>query len=233
LGVTNPEVLALKRATSVVPIVMMYVSAPVETGLVAALSRPGGNVTGTTTNTFDGAGKMTQVLRDTVPGLSRITWLAEPDYPGMALYWKSTSEAAAAMGIRAIMAPVRSVSDLSVALANLERDRPDALGVSTTGVLIEHIVRIVEFAAQHRLPTLYSTAFAVHQGGLMSYGPDFAAIDRRIASMVDKILKGAKPIDIPVEEPARFLLIINMKTARAIGLNIPKAVLLRADELVE
>ena len=233
LGLTNPDVLALKRATSVVPIVMMYVSGPVETGLVTTLSRPGGNITGTTTNTFDVAGKMTQVLRDTVPGLSRITWLAEPDYPGMARYWKSASEAAAAMGVRATMAPVRSVPDLSVALANLERDRPDALGVSTTGVVTEHIVRIVEFAAQHRLPTLYSTAGAVSQGGLMSYGPDFAAINRRIASMVDKILKGAKPMDIPVEEPARFLLIINMKTARAIGLNIPKAVLLRADELVE
>src|SRR5882672_10264307 len=106
LGATNPEVAALKRATSVIPIVMMYVSGPVETGLVAALARPGGNITGTTTNTFDVAGKMTQVLRDTVPGLSRVTWLAEPDYPAMDLYWKAALEAAAAVGIRATMAPV-------------------------------------------------------------------------------------------------------------------------------
>ena len=152
LGATNPEVSALKRATSVIPIVMMYVSGPVETGLVTALARPGGNITGTTTNTFDVAGKMTQVLRDTVPGLSRVTWLAEPDYPGMDLYWKSALQAAAAMGILATMSPVRSVSDLSVALANLERDRPDALGVSTTGVLSQHLGRVIEFAAQHRLP---------------------------------------------------------------------------------
>jgi len=233
LGATNHEVSALKLATTAIPIVMMYVSGPVETGLVASLARPGGNVTGTTTNTFDVAGKMTEILRDTVPRMSRVTWLADPDYPGMDLYWKSALRAAAAMGVVATLSPVRSESDLSVALTNLERDPPDALGVATTGVLIQHSGRVIDFAARHKLPTLYSTSGAVRRGGLMSYGPDFVAINRRIASMVDKILKGARPADIPVEEPAKFLLIINTGAARAIGLTIPSEILLRADELVE
>ena len=233
LGVTNPEASALKRATSVIPIVMMYVSGPVETGLVATLARPGGNVTGTTTNTYEVAGKMTQVLRDTVRGLTRVTWLADPDYPGMDQYWKWVLQAAVKMGIRARRLPVRSVADLGQALAELERDRPDALAVSTTGVLIQHVGRVVEFATRQRLPALYSTPGAVRQGGLMSYGPDFRAIDRRIASMVDKILTGTRPSDIPVEEPAKFLLVINTKAAKAIGLNIPQKVLALADELIE
>jgi putative ABC transport system substrate-binding protein len=212
---------------------MMYVSGPVETGLVASLARPGGNVTGTTTNSFAAAGKMTQVLGDTVPRMSSLTWLADPDYPGMDLYWKSTLQAATAMGVRASLSPVRSASDLDAALANLVRDRPDALGIATTGVLTQQIDRVIEFAAKRKLPTLYSTSGAVRRGGLMSYGPDFVAIDRRIASMVDKILRGSRPMDIPVEEPAKFLLIINMKTAAAIGLNIPMVVRLQADELIE
>ena len=138
------------------------------------------------------------------------------------MYYKSSLQAATAMGIRLSMVPVRSESDLSVAFAKLERDRPDALGVSTTGVLSQHIDRVIEFAAQLRLPTLYSTPGAVRRGGLMSYGADFSVINRRIAAIVDKILKGTRPGDIPVEEPAKFLLIVNKKTARAMGLTIPE-----------
>jgi putative ABC transport system substrate-binding protein len=234
LGVTNPDVVALKRATSTIPIVMMYVSGPVETGLVATLTQPGGNVTGTTTNSFSVAGKMVQVLRDSVPGLSQVTWLAEPDYPGMDSYWRVVVQSSIAMGIRTTMLPVRSEPDLSVAFAELERVRPDAIGVSTTGVLTQHLDRITGFAAKHRLPALYSSSGAVRErGGLMSYGPDFRAINRRIAGVVDKILKGTRPADIPVEEPAKFVFVINVKTARSIGLNIPRAVLLQADELVD
>ena len=233
LGPTNTDVAALKRATANIPIVMMYVSEPVETGLIASLAHPGANVTGTTTNTFEVAGKMTQILRETVPRMSSIVWLADPDYPGMASYWKFSSQAALAMNIQASLLPVRTLVDLDAALSSLARERPDGIGVSMTGPIAQHAGRIVEFAARNRLPALYSTAGIVRAGGLMSYGPNFDAVNSRIAWMIDKIFKGAKPNDIPVEEPARFTLIINMKTAKAMGLVIPPIVLLQATELIE
>ena len=212
---------------------MVYVTAPVETGLITSLANPGGNLTGTTTVTFEVAGKMIQLLRDTVPRMSRLVGLADPDYPGMDMYSKSVMQAATALGLRATHVPVRSLADLDAALASMEKDRPDALSVAMTGTLAQHGIRIVEFASRHKLPTHYSIESMVRRGGLMSYGQDFAAVHSRAAWMIDKIFKGAKPSDIPVEEPARFSFIINMKTAKAIGLVIPPIVLLQATELIE
>ena len=233
LGPTNVDVVALKRATQTIPIVMMFAWGPVETGLIASLARPGGNVTGTTTNSFEAAGKMTQVLLETVPGLSSLQWLSDPDYPGMSLARTYSSRAGASMGVNVTHVDVRTVTDLDTALADLRRNRPDALGVAMTGPLPENVKRVIEVAAQLRLPTLYSTSSPVLIGGLMSYGPDFSVVRERIAAMIDKILKGAKPSDMPVEEPAKFQLTINMKTARAMGLVIPQIVLLQATELIE
>lgn len=233
LGPLNVDVVALKRATQTIPIVMMFAWGPVESGLVASLARPGGNVTGTTTNSFEAAGKMTQVLLETVPGLSSLQWLSDPDYPGMSLARTYGSRAGASKGVKVTHVDVRTVTDLDTALADLRRNRPDALGVAMTGPLLENVNRVIEVAAQLRLPTLYSTSGPVLIGGLMSYGPDFSAVLERIAAMIDKILKGAKPSDMPVEEPAKFQLTINMKTARAMGLVIPQIVLLQATELIE
>lgn len=229
----NPETGTLKRATSSIPIVMMFGSTPVETGLIASLARPGGNVTGTTMNAPQTVGKMTQVLRETVPRLSRIAWLSDPNYPGMDLYIKSADQAAAAMKLRLKHLFVHTRADLDTALAALAADRPDALGVATSGIIMANVPRVVECASQSRIPALYSTKVPVTLGGLMSYGPDLNEIIRRHAWMIDKVLKGAKPGDIPVEEPAKFELSINLKTARSLGLTIPRALLMQADEVLE
>ena len=233
IGPLSPDAAALKKATSTIPIVMIYASVPVQTGLIASLANPGGNLTGTTTVVPETAGKMTQLLRETVPRMSRVAWMGDPDYPAMDLYIKAAEQAAAAMKLRWTHLPVRTLADLDAALASMERERPDGLGVAMTGPLVVNVNRVIEFAARHKLPTLYSIEPPVRRGGLMSYGQDYKDIHSRVAWMIDKIFKGAKPSDIPVEEPARFNLIINMKTANAMGLVIPPIVLLQATELIE
>lgn len=229
----NSEAAALKRATASIPIVMVFVSEPVATGLIASLANPGGNLTGTTTVTFEVAGKMIALLRETVPRMSRLFILADPDYPGMDRYMKYAMQAVTVLGLRATILPVRTVADLDAALAGMERERPDGLHVAMTGAIAQNVNRIIEFAARHKLPTHYSISPPVYGGGLMSYGQDYGAIMDRVAWMVDKIFKGAKPNDIPVEEPAKFKFIINMKTAKAMSLVIPPTVLLQATELIE
>jgi putative ABC transport system substrate-binding protein len=233
LGFANPEIIALKRATTTVPIVMLYAGLPVELGLIRSLARPGGNVTGTTSLVPEMVGKMYQILREAVPRMSKLSWLGDPDYPGMAIFGKYADRAVKSMGLRQTNQAIRSIADLDPALARLERERPDAIYLSSTGVMNGQMGRIIEFAVRHRLPAMYDNRIAVANGGLMSYAPDFAAIGQRYAWMIDKIFKGAKPSEIPVEEPARFQLVINMKTARAMGLVIPPTVLLQATELIE
>jgi putative ABC transport system substrate-binding protein len=233
LAPLNTEAAVLKRVTSSIPILMMYVSAPVETGLIASLARPGGNLTGTTTNAPQVAGKMTQLLREAVPGSSRIAWISDPAYPGMPLYIQATERVAKAMGFRLTTLAVRTLPDLEGALAALGHDRPDALVVANTGVITAQMAHIIEFVSHAKIPTLYSTRTPVANGGLMSYGPDFAEINRRDAAMIDKILKGTKPSDIPVEEPSKFLLTLNLKAARSMGFTFPQALLLQADEVIE
>jgi putative ABC transport system substrate-binding protein len=229
----NPEIQAAMRATRTIPILMLYAAAPVETGLVASLARPGGNVTGTTTNAPELAGKMVELLHDLLPHLRRIALLYEPDYPGMALYRQSSGRAAAALRLETQDATVDSAAGLDAALRSIERSRPDAVLVATTGIVVAQHRRIVEFMAAQRMPAIYSTPFAVRAGGLVSYAPDFLALARRSVAILGKILEGVRPAEIPVEQPAEFELVLNLGTARALGLAVPKLVLLRATEIID
>ncbi len=229
----NTEAAALKRATSSIPIMMLWITAPVELGLVASMARPGGNLTGTTTNPIEMAGKMVQLLRETIPRSSRIVMLNDPSYPGMTLYLKSSEQAASAMGIQFEGLAVRTLADLDMAFAALKRNPPDGIMVSMTGVILGNVQLIVEFTALHKLPALYSIKRPVMIGGLMSLSPDFGEMGKRQIAMIDKLLKGAKPSEMPIEQPTNFELAINMKTARAMGLTIPPAVMLQATELIE
>lgn len=228
----NSEIQAAKRATQTIPIVMMYAASPVESGLVASLARPGGNVTGTSTSAPELTGKMVEVLRDLLPRINRIAVLYEPDYPGMPAYQRSGERAAAAFGFKLETLAVRAPADVDSAFRLLERNRPDAIMVSMTGPVMLNWRRIVAFAAAERLPAIYSVGVPVSGGGLISYGPNFVALVRRTAVIVSKILKGTGPAEIPVEEPAEFELTINMKTANALGLTVPQALLMRA-KLIE
>jgi putative tryptophan/tyrosine transport system substrate-binding protein len=233
LALLNREAVVLKRTTSTIPIVMVYVSCPVETGLIASLARPGGNITGTTTTVPVTAGKMTQTLRDAVPRMSRATWMVEPDYPGMKEYVQEAAKACAAMRLGLSVLTVRSSQELEAALAAIARERPDGVVVSMTGVMISAEARIIEFMARVRTPALYTTPRPARVGGLISFSADFVSILDRNAWIVDKILKGARPRDIPVEEPSKFMLKINLKTARAMGFAFPRELLARADEVFE
>jgi len=149
------------------------------------------------------------------------------------MYRRETERAAEAMGIRPTFVPVRALAELEGALGLIARDRPDALFVSVSGAIYMHRTRVIESAAQQRLPAMYSQKVSVTEGGLMSYTADFAALARRCAAMIDQILKGAKPADLPVEQPTKFELVINLKTAKALGITIPQSLLLRADEVIQ
>lgn len=233
IGLLNDEIKELKQATTTIPIVMMYVAAPVETGLITSLARPGGNLTGTTTSTFEGAGKMMQVFKETVSSMSRVSWLADPDFPGMDQYGKHVEQVGDALGVRVTRIAVRTAADLDATLGAMERQRPDGIMVAMTGAAYLQVRRIIDYAARHKIPALYSIEPPVLLGGLMCYAPDFRVMAGQNGWQIDKILKGAKPSEIPVEEPAKFRLVLNMKTARAMGLVIPTSMLLRADEVIQ
>ena len=233
LAFTNPEILAAKRATSTIPIIMRYALTPVESGLVASLARPGGNVTGTTLEDPEMAGKKLEILRDVLPRLARVTYLWQPEFPGMAAYGRATGRAAEAMGIRLTLIPGRDLEEIEHAFTRITKEHPDALMVATTGAIFLHRARVIEFASRQRLPALYTTDAPVPEGGLMSYSADSRALIQRTAAIIDRILKGAKPADIPVEQPTQYKLAINLKTAKALGLTIPQSVLLRATEVIQ
>ena len=234
LAITNSEILAAKGATSTIPIVMLFALAPVETGLVASLARPGGNVTGTTIQAPEQGGTLLEILHEAVPRVTRVTRMWEPEFPGMELYLREADRVAEALGIRLTMLPGRTLEELETAFARIARKRPDALYVIPTGAISAHRARVIEFAACQRLPAIYAMDQSVTEGGLMSYAADRTALmRRRTAAIIDRILKGAKPADIPMEQPTKFQLIINLKTAKQLGLKIPQSVLLRADKVIE
>ena len=235
IAVSNPEVLAAKRATSTIPIVMMAGLVPVEMGMVASLGRPGGNLTGTVIIDPDAAGKILQLLRDAVPRASRMFLLVdETGFPGMDLYNRVTRRSAASMGIKLTQLQIGSVAELDAAFDRIARERPDALKVVVGGTTLrEHRARVIEFAARERLPVIYTNKAPVLEGGLMSYNVDYAALYPRTVAIVDRILKGANPAEIPIEQPTKYDLVINMKTAKALGLAIPQSLLLRADQVIE
>jgi putative ABC transport system substrate-binding protein len=229
---TNPDVIVAKRLTSSIPIIMLFGLVPVEVGLVRSLAHPGGNVTGTTVQGPSFGGKFLELLRDTVPNLRRVALMWEPDFSGMTQYVEIVMTAARSVGLELIRVPIRSPDDVDAAFSRLSVSRPDALFVSTAGVIHLQMDHVIESAARLRLPAIYGSKLAVTSGGLMSYTANQTELMSRHAAIVDRILKGARPADIPVEEPTTFELVINLKTARALGLVIPQDVLLRADEVI-
>lgn len=233
VALMNPEILAAKQATSTIPIVMFYAGSPVESGFVASLAHPGGNITGTAVEDPEVAGKKLEILRDTVPGVKRVAILWEPEYPGFVAYMLATEAAAKAMEIRMIKFPGRNLAEIEHSLALIAKQRPDGLYVVPTGSILANQARIVEFARRQRLPAIYMSKESVIAGGLMSYGTDIKALHVRSIAIIDRILKGARPEDVPVEQPTKYELVINLKAAKAIGLKIPQMLLLRANKLIE
>jgi len=224
---------AAKRATASIPIVFVGVGDPVGSGLVASLSRPGGNVTGFTILSTDLAGKRLQILRELLPRADRVALLVHRPASPTPLLIREMRAASQKLGIQITAQEIDAAVDLPSAFAAMKRERAQALVVQQNPITTENARRIAELAAQHRLPAIYYRRDFVEAGGLMSYGANAGVIYRRAATYVDKILKGAKPADLPVEQPTKFEFIINLKAAKALGLPIPPALLVRADEVIQ
>jgi len=225
--------LAAKRATSTIPIVMTAAGDPLGSGLVASLARPGGNVTGISLMAPDLGGKRLELLKELLPRLARVAVLWNAANPYAAIVFKETQAAGRTLGIEVQSLEVRGPDDFDGAFDTARKQRPDALITVEDPLTFSHQKRIADFATGQQLPSLYGFREFVVAGGLMSYGANVADLFRRAASYVDKILKGAKPADLPVQQPTTFELVINVKTARALGLEIPPTLLARADEVIE
>jgi putative ABC transport system substrate-binding protein len=228
--------LAAKQATRTIPIVFAVVGDPVTDGLVTSLARPGGNVTGSSLLAPELIGKCLELLKQAIPGVSRVAVLwqpgAGPERTEKDLL-KGADVAARALGVRLQFVEARGPDDFDRAFSEMTRARADALTVLSSAMFINERRRLVDLAAKHRLPAVYPYRESVDAGGLMAYGPNVADSFRRAATYVDRILKGAKPADLPVEQPTKFELVINLKTAKALGLKIPQSVLGRADEVIQ
>ncbi len=236
IAVNTNQVRALKNATSAIPIVMYGVIDPIGRGLVASLSRPGGNVTGLTDDAgLEFLGKYLQLLTEAVPGASRVAALRSLGALGEpASLWGGVLEKEArALGVTLQSFQVRTPEELEGAFTAITKARPEALLLVSSPFVNFHRQRLVEFAAQHRLPTMYPDRADVEAGGLMAYAVDELETARRLAAYVDRILKGATPGELPVEQPTTFQLILNLKTAKALGLTIPRAVLIQADQVIQ
>ena len=229
----TPPSQAAKAATTTIPIVMALISDPVGAGLVASLARPGGNVTGLSTVSSDLSGKRLELLKETLPKVSRVAVLYDPNDPAMIAEIKETEVAARPLGVQLQPIEVRRLDEFEAALKAATRAKAGSALVLPTALFNTHRKRIAELAAKNRLPTMWATNQLMDAGGLMSYGPDYGDLYRRAATYVDKILKGAKPADLPVEQPMKFELVINLKTAKQIGLSIPPNVLARADRVIK
>jgi putative ABC transport system substrate-binding protein len=234
-GPGNGAPRAAKRATTTIPIVGVAIIDPINNGLVASLARPGANVTGLTFEvTREQAGKNLELLKEVVPKLSRITVLRNPQVSTHVDYGKEAQRAAQVLGVAVQFAemPARNEKHLEDALGTVLKERADALLVTPHPYFIDRRQQIITFAARHKVPAIYSTSGFVDDGGLMSYGPNPENLWRRAAIYVDKILKGAKPADLPVQQPTKFELVINLKTGKQIGVTIPPNVLARADRVI-
>ena len=232
LATAIPSVLAVKKVSATIPIVLVGVSDPVASGIVASLSRPGGNITGLTLLAPELSGKRLELLKEAVPNVTRVAFLWNSANPAQAPQWREAQAAAQALGLRLQSLEVRSSNDFDSAFEAALRERARALIASPEPLINTYLKRIVEFAAKNRLPAMYAGPEVVDAGGLMSYAPDYTYQYRRAATYVDKILKGAKPADLPVEQPKKFEFIINLKAAKQIGLTIPPNVLARADKVI-
>ena len=228
----GPPVFAVKQATPVIPIVFATVADPLDSGLVASLARPGGNVTGLSLTSPELASKRLEFLREVTPGLRRLAIMANAHYPPAMRELDEVDTAAHPLGIETIALKIRQAADIAPGFEAL-KGRAEALYVVAETLTVANQVRINSFALAARLPTMHLMREMLETGGLVSYGPNLADLWRRAADFVDKILRGAKPADLPVEQPTKFDLVINLTTAKAIGLSIPESFLLRADEVIE
>jgi putative tryptophan/tyrosine transport system substrate-binding protein len=230
----TPAAVAAKRATATIPIVMVNAGDPDRIGLVQSLARPGGNVTGTAFSVgLETIVKGLDLLREVLPRMRRLAVLSNPDNPGQAVAVADLKKAAATLGLQLVPLQVRGADDFARAFAEMTGQGAQALLVVAESMFIRHRVRLAELALQHRLPTMHGVRDNVDAGGLISYGPNLNHTSRRAAVFVDKILKGARPADLPVEQPTKFDLVVNLQTAKALGLTIPQSVLLRADEVIQ
>jgi putative ABC transport system substrate-binding protein len=231
---SGPSTVAAKNATQTIPIVFIGMVDPVGYGLVASLARPGGNVTGLSLTIDAGfPGKWMELLKEAAPKISRVGYLSDLHMPVSILYRREMQASAEKLGLKLRYAEVRELGEIDRVFAAMSKERGGALIVSPQPLFLTHRGRITELAARHRLPVIYGFRAFVDAGGLMSYGVSLPDLWRRAATYVDKILKGTKPADLPVEQPTTFEFIINLKTAKALGLTIPPSLLLRADQVIE
>jgi putative tryptophan/tyrosine transport system substrate-binding protein len=234
VATSDGPIAAAKRETRTIPIVMTNGADPVGTGFVASLAHPGGNVTGLSNVSADLSGKRLELLREVVPGLTRVAFLWNPDARGTVLDYKESQAAAISLHLELQSVEVSSAADLDHAFSTVTSQRPQAVIVPPGNpVMFSKRAEIASFAQKTRLPSMYGLKEYVDAGGLMSYGPSLPAMYRRAATYVDKILKGTAPGDLPVERPTKFELVINLKTAKALGLTMPRPLLERADQLIQ
>jgi putative ABC transport system substrate-binding protein len=229
----TPAALVLKEHAIDVPVVVVGISHPVESGVVQSLAHPGGRITGLTSQIGDLGAKFIQLGRELVPGLSRLAVFWTPSNQGSALGLKSVQSEAAKVGIAVLPVSARTQEEMDGALSMLERERAQVVFVHASYVASPEIPRIVDFTRRHRIPTFGDASRQAHDGLLISYSPDLASLFRRAAYYVDRILRGTKPADLPIEQPTKFDLIINLKTAKTLGLTIPPSLLARADHVIE
>ena len=226
--------LVAKKATTVIPVVMAASGDPVGSGIVASLSRPGGNITGLSTVYADLEGKRLEILRELVPKLTRLALLANPAQPFTPITLKATRAAAERMRISIEVHEVRAVDEFEDAFAAIAKSRPDAMAVlADRPFFFANRTQIVRLAARHQLPAIYPFLEFVEEGGLVYFGPNFVDLFRRAGTYIDKILKGARPGDLPIEEPTALELVMNLKTAQALGISIPPSIRLRVDRMIE
>ncbi len=229
----SPAAIAAKNATKSIPIVFTILADPIAEGLIDSLARPGGNITGLTNISAELGGKRLELLKETVPKLSRVAVLWDPKNSGSAQSWKDLQQPAKALGWQLYSMEVSSAGKFEAAFKDALKARSAALFVTPMILATSHRKQVVELAAKHRLPAIYSRELFVESGGLMSYGADLDDHYLRAAIYVDKILKGTKPADLPVEQPTKFELLLNLKTAKTLGLTIPPMVLMRATKVVK
>jgi putative tryptophan/tyrosine transport system substrate-binding protein len=228
----TPTTTAAKAATSLIPIVFCSVSGPVETGLVASLARPGGNITGLSNQMADTGGKRLEILRELIPHLRRLATIGNATNPAATVEMAQIRAQAQGLGLTVISPEIRQAEDFATAFESF-KGQVDALYVQTDPLTISNRIRINTLALEARLPTMHGIRDFVELGGLVSYGHNIADLLRRAGDYVDKILRGAKPSDLPVEQPTKFDLVLNLTTARALGLTVPPSLLARADEVIE
>src|SRR5262245_4538587 len=229
VAVSTPAALAAKHATQTIPIVMVYVADPVGTRLVAGLARPDGNITGVSDMATELSAKRLELLKEASPTLARVAVLWNAADPGMVLRFREIEAAARGLGVTLQPLEVRGPNDFEPAFTAMTQDRPDALFVVAEALTLTHRCRVLDFAAQHRLPAMYEFGVFAHDGGLMAYGPKLTETFQRGAYYIDRILQGTKPANLPVEQPMRFELVINLETAKTLGLTLPPTLLVQAD----